>query len=421
MAKIKHIAAREVLNGKGDPSVEVTVVLNDNSIGVATSSNGTSVGSYEAFNLYDHDDARFKGMGMLKAIQTIDEIVTPKLVGLEATKQQLIDRTMIDLDGTQNKGRIGANTMLAVSMAVAKAAAASSVLPPYLYLREFLSNSNISAKIPAPIFTLINGGSYGAESVDFQDFLLMPASSSTYDQSLEMGVRAFNAVGDTLKMSNLYTLTTIAGGYGPALTNNIEVLNVIAKALEATTMRLGFDVFLGINANATFFYKGQQYRVKDKDTGQSAKSMTQFYQELIKNYHILYLEDPLAEDDWDGWTNLTATLAQDALIVGSDLTATNPYRLQMAIDKRAVSAITIKPNQIGTVIESLAVVEVAKAAGLRIVVSDRSSETNEDFIADFAVAVGADYVRLGGPSRGEHVAKYNRLSQINSQLTLLQK
>jgi len=419
MAKIKHIAARQVLNGKGDPAIEVTVILNDNAIGVAASTTGTSVGSYEASNLFDRDTTHYNGMGIQTAIQTIEQVITPKLVGIEATKQQLIDRTMIDLDGTQNKSRIGANTMLAVSMAVAKAAAASSVLPLFLYLREFVSNKDTPVKVPSPVFTLINGGFYGAETIDFQDFMLIPASSFTYEESLEFGVKAFMAVGNALKTNNLFTLTTIAGGYGPRLANNMEALGIITTALSSTTMRLGFDVFLGIGANATFFYKGQQYRIKDKDSGQSSKNMIQFYKDLIKDYHILYLEDPLAEDDWDGWTELTKTLAQDALIVGSDLTATNPYRLQMAIDKRAISAMTIKPNQIGTVLESLAVVEVAKAAGLKIVVSDRSSEVNEEFIADFAVAVGADYIRCGGLSRGEHIDKYNRLSQISAQIKML--
>jgi enolase len=419
MAKIKQIIATEILNSKGHPTIEATVILTDGSIGVADCPSGTSVGKYEAIEIRDKDEKRFQGLGVLNAIMNIEEIIAPNLLGMEATRQQDVDRKMISLDGTNNKARLGANAMLSVSMAVAKAAAKSSVLPLFLYLREFVKRENIPLKLPTPAFNLINGGLHAEGSLDFQEFLLIPASSKKFDESLQIGTNVSAALKKNLETNNLSTLIGDEGGYSPKVASNQDALLMLKQAIEGLNLRLGFDVFLGVDAAASNFYSNQQYKIHDKSIGLSSKDFIEFYKNLNNDYHFLYLEDGLSEDDWEGWTSLYQTLSQQTLIVGDDLTVTNPYRLQMALEKKAITGIVIKPNQIGTVMESLAVVEMARDAGLKIIVSHRSGETNDDFIADFAVAASADYVKFGALVRGERVAKYNRLLQIQRQIKSL--
>jgi len=421
MAKIKQITAREVLNGKGIPTIETSVLLSDGAIGIASCPAGTSIGSYEALELTDKDNMHFRGLGVLKAIGNITNVLAPKLIGMDATHQRDIDKLMIELDGTQNKSKLGANAILSISMATAKAAAASSVLPLFLYLRQFLGDKATPLRMPIPLFNIINGGKHAPETFDFQEFLLVPASSKSYADSLQLGTTIYFALKEVLLLNGMSTLLADEGGFAPKLPSNVNAFALLAQAIETTNQRLGFDVFLGIDGAASTFYSNQQYHIKDKSSGLSSKSLNDFYVELTKQYHVLYLEDILSEDDWDGWIDAMSKLSQSAMVVGDDLTATNPYRLQMAIDKKAITGVIIKPNQIGTVIESLAVVQVARSAGLKIVASHRSGETNDDFIADFAVAVGADYCKFGAPARGEHVAKYNRLSQIEQHLKTLKK
>ena len=419
MAKIKQIFATEILNAKGHPTIEATVTLTDGSIGIASCPSGTSMGKYEAVEIRDKDEKRFQGLGVLNAIMNIEEIIAPNLVGMEATKQQDIDKKMIALDGTNNKARLGANAVLSVSMAVAKAAAKSSVLPLFLYLREFIKRENTPLKIPTPLFNLINGGMHAEGSLDFQEFLVIPATSKKYEDALQIGTNVYAALKKSLETNNLSTLIGDEGGYSPKVASNQDALVMLKQVIEGLNLRLGFDVFLGLDAASNNFYENQQYHIHDKSIGLSSKDLIEFYKTLNNDYHFLYLEDGLAEDDWEGWTNLCADLSQQTLIVGDDLTATNPYRLQMALDKKTITGIIIKPNQIGTVMEALAVVEMARDAGLKITVSHRSGETNDDFIADFAVAASADYVKFGAPVRGERVAKYNRLLQIQRQLKSL--
>lgn len=421
MAKIKQINAREILNAKGNPTVEATVLLSDGAVGIASCPAGTSVGSYEALELRDKDNMRFHGLGVLKAINNIETVIAPKLVGMEATHQPDIDRLMIELDGTQNKSRLGANALLSVSMSVAKAAAESSVLPLFLYLRQFLGDKTVPLKVPTPIFNVINGGKHAPDTFNFQEFILVPASSKTYTDALQLGTTIYYALKEVLHLNGMSTLVGDEGGFAPKLPTNIDALALLTQAIDTTNQRLGFDVFLGLDAASGTFYSNQQYHIKDKQAGLSNKALNDFYADLVKQFHLLYLEDILSEDDWDGWVDAMGKLSQNAMVVGDDLIATNPYRLQMAIDKKAISAVIIKPNQIGTVIESLAVVEVARSAGIKIIASHRSGETNDDFIADFAVAVGADYCKFGAPARGERVAKYNRLLQIEQHLKTLKQ
>jgi enolase len=358
-------------------------------------------------------------MGVTKAVQNIETTISENLSGIDASKQQELDKIMIELDGTQNKSRLGANAMLSVSMAVAKAAAKSSVLPLYLYLRDFIKKENTELKIPTPAFNILNGGKHAGYNLDLQDFLVIPASSKPFHESLEMGMTIYQSLRNLLVHNNLTTLIADEGGFAPTLPTNEDALSFVSEAISSANLRLGYDVFLGIDAAATSFFKGQHYKIRDKSALMTARELIPFYQDLVKKYHILYLEDPLAEDDWEGWSQIGKVISSDTIIIGDDLTVTNPYRLQMALDKQAISGIVIKPNQIGTVIEALAVVEVARVAGIKIIVSHRSGETNDDFIADFAVAVSADYVKFGPPVRGENIAKHNRLLEIERQLKIL--
>ncbi len=416
MSKIKQILAREILNSKGNPTIETTVILSDGKTGVAACPSGTSTGSYEALEFKDNDEKRYEGHGMLKAISNIENIIAPELIGMDATRQPEIDKKMIELDGTQNKSRLGANAILCVSMAVCKAAAKSSVLPLFLYIREYIKKENLSLTIPTPLFNVLNGGLHADMNLNFQEFLIIPATSKSYEESLEIGVSIYNSLRKKLKSNNLTTLIGDEGGFSPKLLSNADALSLLKNAVNDTPYKFGFDVFLGLDVAASNFYHQQRYQIKDRSIPLNNDDLAAFFVELNKEYSFLYLEDPMAEDDWEGWQILYEKMSKQTLIVGDDLTVTNPYRLQMALDKKTITGIIIKPNQIGSVIEALAVVEVAREAGLKIIVSHRSGETNDDFIADFAVAVSADYAKLGAPARGERVAKYNRLLQISKQL-----
>lgn len=416
MTKIRQLIAREILDSRGVPTIQTRIILDDGTTATGSSPSGTSKSSYEAFEIRDGDPTRYDGMGVQKATQSIQGIIAPKLIGLEVTDQRLIDRTLIELDGTKTKSNLGGNTIYSVSQAVAKTAAKSVFQPVFLYLRNFISKENLPLKIPTPAMSLINGGLHAGNNVDFQEFLVIPATYQTFSDSLVMGSAVYKNIRTQLEKNHLVTTIGDEGGFAPVFEKNEDVFELISQAVSAASWRLGYDIFLGVDASAKNFFSEGFYKIKDKGTAMKSVDLIGLYAELIKKYHILYLEDPLAEDDWEGWTTILSQLSQTSLIVGDDLTATSPIRLQMALNKNATNGIVIKPNQIGTVIEALAVVEMAKYAGQKIIVSHRSGETNEDFIADFSVAVAADYVKFGGPARGERVAKYNRLLQIEAQL-----
>lgn len=416
MAKIKDIRASEILDSRGNPTIETSVVLSDGSMGIASVPSGQSIGTYEASELRDRDPARYNGMGVLQAIQNIHETIAPQLSGMEAQKQQDIDRALIELDGTQNKGKLGANAMLSVSIAICKAAAKSAVLPPYLYVRQFINTENTILRIPTPLFSIIDGGKYALNNLSFLEYMVIPATAKPYEDALQMGVTVYNALRKILQDNNMITLVGDEGGFGANITGNEQALEFLKQAIDASSLRLGYDIFLGIDAAASLFHERSEYHIKEKSMALSSSDLAAYYQELNNKHHLLYLEDPMAEEDWDGWTALTSKLSQDTIVAGDDLTVTNPYRLQMALDKKVISGIVIKPNQIGTVLETIAVVEVARQAGLKIIISERSGETNDDFIADFAVGVSADYVKFGAPARGERIAKYDRLLHINKQM-----
>ena len=416
MSKIKHVSAREILNAKGIPTVEATVILTDNTMASSSAPGRTSVGGSEAAELIDNDLNRLSGFGVLKAVENINSVIGPKLAGIDAEKQREIDKLMIEMDGTANKARLGANAILAVSQAVAKATAKSSMLPLFIYLRQFISKDRANLKIPNPCFNVLNGGKIGGGNLDFQSFLLIPASSKSFSEALEIGVNIYKILRENLEFKNLPTLIGDEGGFGPNFATNEDGLHFIKQTIENTTLRLGFDVFLGIDFSANNFYSDKKYKIKDSVMQFSSENLIEYYEVLNNKFHLLYMEDPLHEEDWDGWMQMSAKLSENSIIVGDHLTSTNPYRLQMAIDKRAITGIVVKPSQVGTVIETLAVVEVARQADLKIIVSSTSADTVDDFLSDFAVAVSADYVKFGAPARGENIIKYNRLSEIEREL-----
>lgn len=416
MSKIKQVFAREVLNSKGIPTIETTIVLADNTISIAQAPGRTSESGAQAAELIDSDTDRFGGHGVLKAVDAVINQIGPKLVGMDVTRQREIDKLMIDLDGTQNKSRLGSNSMISVSIAAAKAGARSSVLPLYLYLRQFINKEHLSLKIPTPCFNVLNGGKITGGNLDFQSVLLIPASSKPYSEALQMGVNIYGLLRKSLETQKFPTLVGDEGGFGPNLSTNEEALFMIKQAVENTSYRIGFDAFLGVDCSSNNFYQDGKYKLKDSIMQLSSSDVMNYFERLNEKFHILYLEDPLFEEDWEGWAELCMRISHNTLLVGDHLTSTNPYRLQMAIDKKAITGITIKPSQIGTVVEALAVVEVARQAGLKVIVSSTSADTVDDFISDFAVAVSSDYVKFGAPARGENTVKYNRLLDIEAQV-----
>lgn len=418
MTKIKNIIAREVLNAKGEPTVESTVILENGIQEYASSPTRTSKGRYEATMIIDADAGRFGGKGVLTAVNAIKTRIAPKLIGMDVTDQRGIDKAMLELDGTTNKSVLGANTTLSVSMAVAKAGAADAHVPLFFYLRNFIDEL-IPASIPVPIFSMINGGVAVSSSIDFEEILVIPASSKPYPKALQMGVEIHSALRNILKLNSMPMTVGYMGGFSPTQTNNYQACSLLMQAIDASSYRLGYDVFLGINASANQFYKDSHYRIQDDHMSYTGEKLLTYYAKLTNEFHSIYLEDPLQEDDWSTWTKADQQLGAQTLIVGNDLTATNPFRVQTAITNTAIAGIVIHLDQIGTVIEALAVAEIARSAGLKIIISGRSGETTDDFIADFSVAVVADYVKFGAPTRGEHVVKYNRLLQINDLLHIL--
>lgn len=418
MAKIKEVRARQILNGVGEPTIEATVILSDGRFGTASVPSASSAGNYEAVELRDRDKEDFGGLGVQKAITNIKDLIAPALEGMDATKQQEVDKKMIELDGTANKGRLGANATLSVSIAVAKAAAQSSLLPLFLYLREYIRKEGLLLKTPTPIFNVLSGNKE-EDGADFEDFSIFPPASKDYSDTIKIVSKITTALKENLKTENLSTLVSDFGGLSPKVSSNEEALTLIKQSIEAVNLRPGFDMFLGIDPCADNFLREGKYKIKDKAALLSSKDLSLYYADICKRFNILYIEDPFSSDDMDAWSNFTSINSTQTLIVGDNLVATNPYRLQMSLDKKAITGVTIKPLQIGTVIESLAVVEVARASGLKIIPSARSRETNDDFIADFATAVSADYVKFGSLSRGEMIAKYNRLAEIDSQIKSL--
>lgn len=412
---IKNIKAREILDSRGNPTVECRVELEDEAIGIASVPSGASVGKYEAVELRDNDPTRFKGMGVLKAVANINEIISPQLVGMEARDQLAIDNTLIKLDGTPNKSKLGANATLAVSQGVCEAAAASEKVSNYIHVSHLYGLKPQDFKMPIPTFNLINGGKHGAGNLDFQEFHIIPSIKKTYAEALRMAEEIYQAVKEVLIQQGAIHSVGDEGGFAPNLFTNLDALEVLMRAIGLTSYQFRTDVFLGLDVAAGTFFKDGKYKIRDRTTPMETNEFVEYYRDLYQQYPLLTLEDPIYEDDWDGWLKIAQSLPE-TLIIGDDLLATNKQRIQEAIKRQACSAILVKPNQTGTIGETIEVIKICRKAGWKIIVSHRSGETTDDFIADFAVGVGADYTKFGAPARGERVVKYNRLLEIEEEL-----
>ncbi len=418
MSKISRVWAREILDSKAIPTIEAACMLDSGQIAVASVPSGTSTGIHEALELRDRDNPRYLGLGVLKAIENVNQILGPAMTGVDPMEQEAVDMRMIEMDGTENKTKLGANSILAVSQVVTKAASMAANMPLYKWVNELAKKKGISqsAKIPTPLFNMINGGLHGAGNLDFQEFWVIPASSKPYLEALQIGVEIYMTVGTNLKHRGAIHSVGDEGGYAPNLFTNADALEILVESIKQTKYQMGRDVFLGLDIAASTFYKDGNYTIRDKSAPMNEQAIIEYYKELNSNYHLAFLEDALHEDAWSGWETLVHTLGDQLVVVGDDLLATNPKRVQRGIDEKASNGILVKPNQIGTITETLQVIKMARDAKWNVIISHRSGETNDWFIADFAVGVGADYVKFGAPARGERVAKYNRLASIAMEL-----
>ena len=410
--EIIRIKAREIFDSRGNPTVEVDVFLRDGSAGRAAVPSGASTGEHEALELRDGDKGRLSGKGVIKAVGNVNEIIAAKVCGLDATHQREIDRLMIDLDGTENKGKLGANAILGVSLAVAKAASQAEKLPLYRYLGGEEANL-----LPFPLMNIINGGKHADNNVDIQEFMIVPVGGETFSDNLRIGVEVFQALKKVLSKLSLSTSVGDEGGFAPNLKSNQEALEVIMQAIDSAGYIAGKDVALALDPAASEFYKDGKYiLMAEKDKEKSSERMIDFYEKLIDKFPIASIEDGLAEDDWDGWKRMTERLGKKIQLVGDDLFVTNTNRLTEGIAKGIANAILIKLNQIGTLTETLETIKMAKEAGYSIIISHRSGETEDVTIADLAVAVKAGQIKTGSASRTDRIAKYNQLIRIEEQL-----
>ncbi|MFH0864527.1 MAG: phosphopyruvate hydratase [Candidatus Gottesmanbacteria bacterium] len=420
MAKIKQIKAREILDSRGNPTVETIVLLDNGITGLASVPAGASLSKYEALELRDNDIRRYSGMGVLKAVDNVNNILAPKLIGLDPSKQFDIDTIMIGLDGTLNKSKLGSNSILSISLACAVAAANNYRLPLFRYINRLFGQAlpNTLEKMPTPTFNIINGGKHGTGNLDFQEFHIIPASNKPYHEALMIGEEIYQKLKTVLIYQNAIYSVGDEGGFAPNLASNLDALEAIIMAIKSTRYSFGRDIFLGLDIASAQFNKGDGYHLKDLQQPLSATNFIKYLINLDNQYNLLILEDPLEEDNLVGWQTITNAIGMKTLIVGDDFLATNIERINLAITNKACNAALIKPNQVGTLTETLTVIKNARQGGLKIIVSHRSGETNDTFIADLAVAVAAEYVKFGAPARGERIVKYNRLLEIEELLNI---
>lgn len=411
MAAIIETFAREILDSRGNPTVEVEVFLEDGTIGHAAVPSGASTGAFEACELRDGDKARYGGKGVLKAVENVNSIIGPAIQGFDATEQAAIDKLMISLDGTDNKSKLGANAILGVSMAVARAAAKSLDLPLYQYLGGFNAK-----ELPVPMMNILNGGAHADNNVDIQEFMIMPVGAESFAEALRSCAEVYHTLKTVLKGKGLSTGVGDEGGFAPNLESNEEALEVICEAIKAAGYEPGKDFKLAIDAASSEFYKDSKYDLAGEGKIKTAEEMVDFYEYLVGKYPIVSIEDGLAEEDWDGWKVLTDRLGKKVQLVGDDLFVTNSKRLAKGIDMGVANSILVKVNQIGTLTEAFEAMELAKRSGYTCVVSHRSGETEDAIIADIAVAVNAGQIKTGAPARSERVAKYNQLLRIEENL-----
>jgi len=412
MTLIEDIYAREILDSRGNPTVEVDVVLECGAIGRAAVPSGASTGEHEAVELRDGDKGRYMGKGVRKAVKNVNDVIAPELMDMDALDQAAIDRIMIELDGTTNKGNLGANAILGVSMAVAKAAANALDIPLYSYI------GGVNARtLPVPMMNILNGGAHADNSVDLQEFMVMPVGAKTFSDSLRMGTEVFHSLKKVLAAKGYATSVGDEGGFAPNLKSNAEAIDVILEAIEKAGYKAGRDAMIALDPAASEFYKGGKYVFKKSDgSKKSSEEMVRFYADWVRQYPIISIEDGLAEDDWNGWGILTKELGDKVQLVGDDLFVTNTERLSRGIKEGIGNSILIKVNQIGTLTETLEAIEMAKKGGYTAVISHRSGETEDTTIADIAVATNAGQIKTGSASRTDRIAKYNQLLRIEEEL-----
>ncbi len=412
MTNIGKVIGREVLDSRGNPTVEAEVRLVSGRVGRAIVPSGASTGEHEAVELRDGDNKRYLGKGVLKAVENVNGEIADALSNMHASDQRVLDQKMIELDGTENKGRLGANAILAVSMAVARAAAAEYELPLYRYLGGAAANL-----LPCPMMNILNGGAHADNNVDFQEFMVMPVGAESFSEALRWGVEVFHTLKGVLKKRGYNTAVGDEGGFAPSVKSNVEAVEVVLEAIQQAGYKPGEEIAIALDPAASEFYQNGKYVFKKSDkSSKSSEEMVRFWAKWVRDYPIVSLEDGLAEDDWGGWEILTKELGQKIQLVGDDIFVTNTQRLQQGIDRKVGNSILIKVNQIGTVSETLDAIDLARRNGFTSVISHRSGETEDSFIADLAVATGAGQIKTGSASRTDRIAKYNQLLRIEQEL-----
>ena len=412
MRKIQDIKAREIIDSRGNPTIEVDVILDEGVLGRAAVPSGASTGEHEAVELRDGDKNRFLGKGVIKARDNITKIIKPAILGKEPFNQEKIDKILIDLDGTENKSRLGANAILGVSLANALAASRARGLPLYRYL-----GAESAVTLPVPMMNILNGGKHADNNVDLQEFMVFPLGLPSFSEALRAGCEVFHQLKKILKTSKLSTAVGDEGGFAPDLNSNIEAIELILQAVDEAGYKAGKDIYLALDAAASSFYDGKDYVLSaEKAPTKSADELIEFYHKLAKNYPVVSIEDGLGEDDWAGWRRLTQRLGDDIQIVGDDLFVTNTKRLKRGVEEKCANSILIKVNQIGTLTETLAAIKLAKENGFTAVISHRSGETEDTTIAHLAVAASCGQIKTGSASRSERLAKYNELLRIEEEL-----
>ena len=408
---IKNIIAREILDSRGNPTVEVDVFLENGIFGRAAVPSGASTGEYEAAELRDNDKSRYSGKGVLNAVNNVNNEINKTLIGTDVNDQTKIDNTLINLDGTQNKSRLGANAILGVSLASARAASTVNDIPLYQHLGT--TNDFI---MPVPMMNILNGGSHANNTVDIQEFMIFPFGASTFSEALRIGTEIFHKLKSELHKKGLNTAVGDEGGFAPNLSSNEEAIEIILKSIEKAGYKPGEEVFLALDVAASELHENGEYNLMSENKAFSSSEMTSYLESLVEKYPIISIEDGLDENDWDGWKKLTKSLGQNVQIVGDDLTVTNITRLQKAIDNKSMNSILIKLNQIGTLSETIQAVELARKVNYGAVISHRSGETEDTFIADLSVAMGMGQIKTGSISRSDRVSKYNQLLRIEEHL-----
>jgi enolase len=412
ITQIKEIHAREILDSRGNPTVEAEVTLAGGVGGRAAVPSGASTGEHEAVELRDGDKKRYVGKGVLKAVDNVNGKIAKALVNMDAADQRLLDQKMIELDGTDNKSRLGANAILAVSMAAARAASAAFGLPLYRYLGGAGANT-----LPTPMMNILNGGAHADNNVDFQEFMVMPVGAKSFSDALRWGVEVFHTLKSVLKKRGYNTAVGDEGGFAPSVKSNVEAIEVVLEAIQQAGYKPGEEIAIALDPAASEFYQDGRYVFKKSDnSAKSSDEMVRFWAKWAKDYPIVSLEDGLSESDWDGWQNLTKEIGGKIQLVGDDLFVTNVTFLQEGIDKKVANSILIKVNQIGTVSETLDAIDLARRNGYTSIISHRSGETEDTFIADLAVATGAGQIKTGSASRTDRIAKYNQLLRIEEEL-----